>query len=386
MKILHFYKTYFPDSYGGIEQVIFQLARGAVQRGLEVEVLSLSGDASEKTLMVDNHLAHRARMDFQIASTGFSLSSIRRFAALAGEADIVHYHFPWPFMDLAHFATRLKKPTVVTYHSDILRQKLLLKAYRPLMHRFLGSMDRIVATSPNYLSTSAVLDRYRDKTAVIPIGLDKSSYPVPAPDLVAAWRARIRERFFLFVGMIRYYKGLHILLDAVQGTGYPIVIVGSGPVEDELKKHAQRLQLKNIHFLGTVNDEDKAALLTLCYAVAFPSHLRSEAFGVSLLEGAMYGKPMISSEIGTGTSYVNVDGETGLVVPRSDPLAFRDAMRFLWDHPAVAAGMGQRAQQRYWKIFTAERMAAGYIDLYQELLAAKTPASGRRPGWTAVPE
>jgi glycosyltransferase involved in cell wall biosynthesis len=386
LKILHFYKTYFPDSYGGIEQLIFQLARGAVQRGLEVDVLSLGGDGSEETHMVDNHRVHRARMDFQIASTGFSASSFRRFAALAGAADIVHYHFPWPFMDLVHFATRLKKPTVVTYHSDILRQKLLLKAYRPLMHRFLGSMDRIVATSPNYLSTSAVLDRYRDKTAVIPIGLDKSSYPAPCGVAMARWRARIGERFFLFVGMIRYYKGLHILLDAAQGTDYPVVIVGSGPIENALKKHAQRLRLKNIHFLGTVDDEDKAALLMLCYAVAFPSHLRSEAFGVSLLEGAMFGKPMISSEIGTGTSYVNINGETGLVVAPGNPAAFRDAMRFLWDHPAAAADMGQRAQQRYREIFTAERMASSYIDLYQDLLAAENSTSGGHPRWAAVPE
>src|SRR4051812_23759578 len=131
--------------------------------------------------------------------------------------------------------------------------------------------------------------------------------------------------------MLRYYKGLHILLEAVQGTGYPVVIVGSGPVERELKEHAARLRLKHIHFPGVLSEEDKVALLRLCYAVAFPSHLRSEAFGISLLEGAMYGKPMISSEIGTGTSYVNEHRHTGLVVPPGDPVAFREAMRRLWD-------------------------------------------------------
>ncbi len=157
------------------------------------------------------------------------------------------------------------------------------------------------------------------------------------------------------------------MLEAAQGTDYPIVIVGAGPIEDELKAQAAQLGLRNIHFLGYLPDGDKVALLTLCYAVVFPSHLRSEAFGISLLEGAMYGKPMISSEIGTGTTFVNIRDETGLVVPPSDPVSLRQAMRYLWEHPAQAAEMGQRAEERYWKYFTAEQMVGEYVKLYHEL-------------------
>lgn len=167
--------------------------------------------------------------------------------------------------------------------------------------------------------------------------------------------------------MLRYYKGLHILLDAAQGTDYPIVIVGAGPIEAELKAQAARLGLRNIFFLGAVPDEDKVALLTLCYGVVFPSHLRSEAFGISLLEGAMYRKPMISSEIGTGTTFINIGDETGLVVPPSDPVALRQAMSYLWEYPEEAANMGRRAEERYWEHFTAEQMVKSYVDLYDDL-------------------
>lgn len=372
MRVLHFYKTSLPDSMGGVEQAIDQIARGTNKLGIKTEVLSLTQDKVTSTVETNGYLVHRTRLDFQIASTGFSASAFKRFSQLAKQVDVIHYHFPWPFMDLVHFATRVKKPTVVSYHSDIIRQKYLLKLYCPLMQRFLASVDRIVATSPNYLATSDVLDKFSDKVSVIPIGLDKSAYPKPSPDLLAKWRTQVGQRFFLFVGVIRYYKGLHILLDAIHGMDYPVVIVGSGPVETELKEHAARLGLKNIHFLGALPDEDKVALLQLCYAVAFPSHLRSEAFGISLLEGAMYGKPMISSEIGTGTSYINVNGETGLVVPSGDPAAFREAMRFLWDNPSIATEMGKRAELRYWELFTAERMAASYADLYRELLAERS--------------
>jgi rhamnosyl/mannosyltransferase len=259
---------------------------------------------------------------------------------------------------------------VVTYHSDIVRQKTLMKVYTPLKRRFLKSVSAIVATSPNYLASSPVLTRYKDKTCVIPFGLDKAIYPHPRAEVKARWRERCGERFFLFVGVLRYYKGLHILLEAMAGTEYPVVIVGAGPIEQELKEHAQRLGLKHVMFVGALEEEDKVALLELCYALAFPSHLRSEAFGISLLEGAMYGKPMISSEIGTGTTYINIDGDTGLVVPPSDPLAFRAAMRTLWDNPDLAAGMGRRAEQRYWELFTAEKMAHSYLRLYRELKRA----------------
>jgi glycosyltransferase involved in cell wall biosynthesis len=381
MRILHFYKTYYPDSVGGIEQVIRQMCVGTGRLGVTNQVLSLSRETNLQPFEFEGHMVHRVPNNFEVASNAVSVQAIAQLARMAAEADVVHYHFPWPFMDLAHFLARVKKPTVVTYHSDIVRQKALLRLYQPLQHRFLQSVDAIVATSPNYLGSSTVLDRYRDKTRVITFGLEKSSYPEPDQARLDHWRAKVGPKFFLFVGVLRYYKGLHILLDAVAGTDYPVVIVGAGPIEQELKDHAARLGLKNVMFVGRVDELDKVALLKLCYAVAFPSHLRSEAFGISLLEGAMFGKPMISSEIGTGTTYINIDRQTGLVVPPSDPDALRTAMRTLWDDPQLAKEMGGRAEARYWQLFTAEQMADDYVSLYQELVARRepvrlTPAAG----------
>ncbi|HET9114372.1 MAG TPA: glycosyltransferase family 4 protein [Burkholderiales bacterium] len=372
MRILQFYRTSFPDSVGGIEQVINQIARGARKLGVQTDVLSLTRDKDIRTLEIDGYLAHRSRLDLQIASTGFSLSAFKRFAQLAKQADVIHYHFPWPFMDIVHFATRVNKPAIVTYHSDIIRQKFLLKLYRPLKKSFLGSVDRIIATSPNYLASSEVLQKFSDKVEVIPFGLDKSSYCQPSLERLSFWRERLGPRFFLFIGVLRYYKGLDYLLDAAQGLNYPIAIVGAGPVEQDLKVQAVRLGLNNVHFLGSLGDKDKVALLTLCYGLVFPSHLRSEAFGISLLEGAMYGKPMISCEIGTGTTFINIDGETGLAIPPADSAALRQAMTYLWDHPEIAAQMGGRAEQRYWKYFTADRMAKSYVDVYQQLARNRT--------------
>jgi len=368
MKVLHFYRTYYPDSFGGVEQVIRQLVTSTTQQGVNAEVLTLTRDKQHLDIEFEGHKVHRAPLNFEIASTGFSWAALSKFKQLAEQADIVHYHFPWPFMDLSHFLCSIKKPCVLTYHSDIVRQKQLLKIYQPLKNTFLRRVDRIVATSPNYMASSETLQAFRDKTEIITYGLERTIYPQLDQGLCAQWRAKLPAKFYLFVGMLRYYKGLHVLLNAVAGTDLPVVILGDGPEERALKSQAQQLGLTNVQFLGALPDADKAALLTLCYGLVFPSHLRSEAFGITLLEAAMYGKPMISCEIGTGTSYVNIDGETGLVVPPSDPLALRQAMSSLFDDSERAIRFGSNAAQRFEKMFTAQVMAKKYVQLYQNLL------------------
>nr|WP_314484050.1 glycosyltransferase family 4 protein [uncultured Pseudomonas sp.] len=368
IKVLHFFKTYYPDSMGGIEQVIFQIAEGTRAHGIEPQVLYLSPRGAARNEPVANHLTHRAKLDLHVASTGFSLSAFKDFAELAREADIVHFHFPWPYMDLVHFATRLNKPTVVSYHSDIVKQKWLLKLYQPLMNRFFASVDRVVASSPNYAAHSPVLTQFKGKVSIIPYGLDRSTYPKASPDKLAYWRQRLGERFFLFVGALRYYKGLDYLLEAARISGLPVVIMGGGFLEQQLRQQASDAGLSQVQFLGGLPDEDKVALLELCYAFTFPSHLRSESFGISLLEAAMYGKPLISCEMGSGTTFINQADQTGLVVPPRDAPALAQAMQRLWDDPAMAQAMGAAAQQRFEDVFTASAMANAYAELYRSLL------------------
>ncbi|RMO80941.1 Group 1 glycosyl transferase [Pseudomonas syringae pv. philadelphi] len=368
IKVLHFFKTYYPDTTGGIEQVIFELAQGCRAFDVESQVLTLSPSPAPARLHVADHQVTRVKENFNLAATGFSAQVFSQFKEMAAEADLVHFHFPWPLMDLVHFATRHGRPTVLSYHSDIIKQRTLLKLYSPLMNQFLKRMDRILVASPNYLQTSETLKPFADKTVVVPYGLDQAAYPVVATQKKAAWQQRLPEKFFLFVGVLRYYKGLNNLLSALEDVDYPVVILGGGPQEAELKEQAEKLQLRNVLFLGRLDDDDKACLLQLCYALVFPSHLRSEAFGISLLEASMYGKPMISCEIGTGTTYVNIHEETGLAVPPNDALALREAMRRLWEAPEEASGFGRNALTRFQKLFTAERMCASTVQVYRDIL------------------
>ncbi|WP_330114630.1 glycosyltransferase [Pseudomonas sp. JS3066] len=367
MKVLHFFKTFAPDQHGGVENFIRHLCHGTAKQGCENTVLSLSRHPIAE-LQTSSYRLVQVKEDFNLASTSFSLKAISTFSHLAKQADIVHYHFPWPFMDVVHFLARTGKPSVVTYHSDIVRQQVLLQFYRPLMNAFLGSVDAIAATSPNYLESSPTLLRFAKKSCAIPIGLDESLYPKPDPVAVANLKLRFGPRFFLFVGVLRYYKGLHILLEALRGTDIPMVIVGAGPIEQSLRVHAARRGLNNVHFLGPVAEQQKIDLIEASTAVVFPSHLRSEAFGISLLEAAMMGKPMICTEIGTGTSFVNKSGSTGLVVQPGNPDALKGALITLWDDDALCQAFGIAARSRFESVFTSDLMAQAYKRFYTDVI------------------
>jgi len=369
INVFHIYKWYFPDSWGGLEQSIFQICRSTTKLNVTNSLFTLSNNPSPMLVRREETDVYRFPVNLDVASCPISIKSLFSFKKLAGMSDIIHYHFPWPFGDVLNLLRPAGIPYVVTYHLDIVRQKNLLIFYKPLMRRFLSGAAKIISTSPNYLSTSSELQRLKEKVEVIPFGLDQTSYPTAEPERKQKWKSIYGDDFFIFIGVLRYYKGLHLLLKAAKGAKYTILIMGTGPIENELKKLVKELGLDNVHFLGFLPDEDKMALLSLSKGAVFPSHLRSEAFGISLLEAAMLGKPMISLEIGTGTSYVNINNVTGLVVKPNDVNELRQAMDRLHTEPKLAEEMGKNARARFEKLFSAEDMGKRYLHTYQKVLS-----------------
>ena len=367
MRVLHIYKTYYPDSFGGIEHVIQQLAHGARAHGIDSDILTVSPKAQPAQLQRPEGLILRGKRDFEIASTPFSLDAARQFAKLQRQYDLLHYHFPWPFADLMHLGLRCTTPAILSYHSDVVAQRTLNVLYAPLRERFLRQMRLIVAASPQYAASSPVLARYQERLRVIPYGLEET--PTIDPARIQHWRERLGEGFMLFIGVLRYYKGLHTLIAAAQGAPYPVVIAGHGSEAERLRAQAQSLGCNNVHFLGRIDEADKSALLHLCRAFVFPSHLRSEAFGISLLEAARQAKPMISCEIATGTTYVNQHEKTGLVIPPEHPQALRVAMDRLFADIELSTNLGTQARQRFDEHFTAQGMVTSYVAAYGEALA-----------------
>ena len=210
---------------------------------------------------------------------------------MAKDADIILYHYPWPFGDLLSFCVH-EKPSVVLYHSDIVKQKFSGALYAPLRESFLDRADVIVATSPNYAESSEILQKHRNKTKVIPLTAVPDDEPEDL-DIINQLDLSARP-FVLFVGVLRYYKGLETLVKAARQVDCPVVIAGEGPERKNLQALKEEVGARNIIFAGRITNAQKKALYKKATVFAFPSNARSEAFGISLAEAAMYGIPMVS--------------------------------------------------------------------------------------------
>ena len=173
MKILHLYKDYFPVE-GGIENYIKWLAEAQTARWHAVTVLVTSRDGRTHVESINGVRVIFAARLATISSTPISAAM---FNLLRREQpEIIHLQFPYPWGELANYYFGNASKTVLTYQSDIVRQKYLRVVYTPLMQRVLARADKIIATSPNYIRSSPVLAQWKEKCIAIPMGIDPAPF------------------------------------------------------------------------------------------------------------------------------------------------------------------------------------------------------------------
>lgn len=369
LRVLHTYRCYYPDPPGGVAQAMRQICLATAGYDIQSTIFTLSPHPEPTVLNQAEGPVVRARSWAAPASCDLGgPTALLRFAAQARQADVICYHFPWPFADLLDLVARPKKPTVLVYHSDIVRQRSLGQIYAPLMRRTLSAVSAIVATSPTYAASSPVLSdpRWKNKVRAIPLGINESQ-EAEDPRVFERLGLSDGQPFFLFLGALRYYKGLHTLVAAAKRVNAPIVIAGSGTEDAALRAQSASLGTNNVLFAGQVSDAEKMALMKRCLAFVLPSHLRSEAYGMVLVEAAMQGRPLICCEIGSGMSFVNAQDETGLLVPPENEQALAAAMNTLLNDPALAAKLGRGARARYERLFSGVPLGREYAALFREL-------------------
>lgn len=371
LAVTHIYRTYFPDPPGGMQEAIRQIALATAQQGIVNTIFTLSEYPTPKIFHRAEGRVVREKSWAEPASCNLgSVAAFQTYSCLVKASDIVHYFYPWPFADILHAGVRPQCPAVMTYVSDVVRQRWLGLAYAPLMWRTLKKMKLIVANSPFYANTSPILSHpdIRRKVRIIPLGIEESSYDKVGDDRVLR-RLDLEdgEPFFLFIGVLRYYKGAHFLVKAVQDLGAKLVVAGTGPESESLKILVAETKNNNVIFAGQVTDSEKVSLLQKCRALVLPSHLRSEAYGMVLVEAAMFSKPLVSCEIGTGTSFVNAHEETGFVVAPEAPDELRAALKTLLVDEALAIKMGVAARARYERLFSGQVLGQAYAALFREI-------------------
>jgi len=273
VKVTHLFKDYFPPTTGGIEQHMQLLCTG-LARSMDVAVL------------VPSHSVHRHRETINGVDV-VRVPEFGRFAAVPFcptmpfelrrlRPDIVHLHFPNPMGDLSYlFSSRLftaarllrlvvagsatshPVPLIISYHADVIRQRRLLPLYMPILNAVFNRASRIIAAAEENIASSPVLTRYKDRCAVIPYGIDLGAFELTDTEriVVEQRRAAAGEGTVLFVGVLRPYKGVDVLLRAMARVKAKLVVVGRGPNRLELAGLAARLGISNrVSFLGEVSE------------------------------------------------------------------------------------------------------------------------------------
>ncbi len=407
LNICHLGKFY-PPAPGGIETHVQTLARGQAALGAHVRVICI------------NH-ANRAGRDVTWARYGATQSvierdgqvhvsrlgrsaSVARLDVVPGlpkllsdlqysDLDVLHLHMPNPTMLLAAASLRLTIPLVITHHSDVVRQRLLRWFYRPFESLIYSRASAIACSSSGYVEGSALLQQHVEKVELLPMGLDLSDYtdqPPMAREHAAEIRRRYGEKIWLCVGRCVYYKGLHTAIEALVHVPGTLIIIGSGPLERDLREHARRLGVgQRVVWWGYATKDELIGAYHAATALWFPSSHRSEAFGLVQIEAMASGCPVINTEIsGSGVSWVSRHEFCGLTVPVNQPRALGSAAKRVLDDPALHARFSSAARQRAVEEFNHQTMAQRSLQIYaraamrgKKILAGEEPTRPALSRW-----
>lgn len=373
MKILQVNKLYFPD-VGGIEKTVQQLSEGLAEKA-KCKVLVCRRKGKAVTERVNNIEVIRAHTYGTLFSMPISVDFILKFRKLSKDADIIHFHMPFPLGDLACLLSGYKGKVVIWWHSDIIRQEKIMLFYKPLMNWMLKRADTIIVATRGNIIGSKYLKTFQKKCVIIPFALDKFTQKkadeyAEISNKGLAQSGHNEEVNFLFVGRLVYYKGCEYLIKAFKDThDAKLTIVGDGPLKSYLLNLACELGLESrIDFTGYVSDEEIIKYYEKCDVFVLPSVYKSEAFGLVQIEAMSFGKPVINTDLETGVPYVSINNQTGITVSAKNIKELNKAINYMIDNKEKRDLMGNMARQRVNKYYRYQQMVDSVYELYQKLL------------------
>lgn len=376
MKIVQTNKAYYPK-IGGIETVVKTLSEGFVNEySDEVEVLACNHKVNSKKI---EQIINKVKVTY-LPTFGFALSlpisPSYPQQLLKTYGDILHIHQPFPLADLTlEIFPKLRKKfskIVTSWHCDITRQKWALPLYGKYIHKFLNIVDKIIVSNPPLIENSRFLRHYKSKCEVIPIGihLDWTNTKLDIKIQDSILKKSNNKLMILFVGRLVVYKGIEYLIQAMKFVeNGSLIIIGSGPLQNSLKKLILELNLESkIKMIPEVDEKTLQAYYKSCDIFVLPSINETEAYGIVQIEAMACGKPLICTELGTGTSYINKHNLTGLVVPPEDSNALAQAINETINNAELREKWGANGRARAFEEFTADKMVQRTYKLYQDLL------------------
>jgi glycosyltransferase involved in cell wall biosynthesis len=373
LKVLHLGK--FDGDVGGIERHLRTLLRAMPP---EIEVVNLVANDRRIT---DEHRRNGYSTN-RVANYG-SLASVALAPAMPAVARrlhrqhqfaLVHLHFPDPLGHLTAVALPRSVRRVISWHSDIVKQKWALSLYSPFLQSFVRDADALIGATPQHFATSSQMPPGKPGQIreIIPYGFD------PAALATSDESRRKRDQLLaergdrpsiLAVGRHVYYKGFDFLIRAMQSIDAVLWIGGHGPLTNSLMQLAAQMGLTDkVKFVGFIPDQLMVAYYEACDVFCMPSVERAEQFGLVQLEAMYCSKPVVTTRLGTGVEYVTIDGETGLLVPPKDSQALANALGTLLADSALRVRMGEAGKRRVYEVFSVEQMVRKTVDVYHRVL------------------
>jgi glycosyltransferase involved in cell wall biosynthesis len=372
LKVLHIGKFY-PPAAGGMERVVRLLCTSAGGR-LASSVLAYNSRASTFAETVEGVPVTRVGTWGKAGSVPVSPALISHLRRIDADMVVLHEPNPWALLSYAVAAPRM--PLAIWYHSDVVRPRLQYELfYAPLARRVYDRAASFIVSSPALAAHADALRPYRDRTHVIPFGIEECVTGDRELLLRAEGiRRRLQGPIVLFAGRLVAYKGVDVLIKATADLPVTVVIVGDGPMRASWAALAARKsEPGRIVFTGEIPDDELKAYFEACDMFVLPSITRAEAFGFVQLEAMTHGKPVISTGLPSGVPWVNRDGVTGLVVPPGSVAALRAAIQQLASDAPLRQRLGAGGQRRVRNEFSIRQMADRFVRVCHDVVTPRTP-------------
>ncbi|MEM7486714.1 MAG: glycosyltransferase [Bacteroidota bacterium] len=361
MKILQINKFYYPD-IGGIETVVKQYAEFSTDEH-EATVLCVHKNFKLRTSFeeVNNVKVIRCSSFGTFFSMPVSLSFFFFLFRIKNRFDVLHFHEPFPLASIMSPFLRGRTKIVVTWHSDIIKQKLLKRIIEIFQAALCRKADLITTTSPNMKRFSSVISHFKKKVRILPLSIDTENKQ----------SSNLDKGYILYLGRLSYYKGIDILLKAYERskTNKKLLIIGDGDANIVQTIKSMKLNSsKTIEFINEfVSEEEKYEYIKKCSFLAFPSIEPSEAFGIIQLEAMLLGKPVINTNLSTGVPYVSKHKVTGITVAPKSIEELSSAIDELSFDNNLLSRLGENARERVMNNFSNRIIKKELLKIYVDL-------------------
>src|SRR5579875_180720 len=360
----------FPPSKGGVERCVYELSTRFAERNHKVVVATSSRGKKAKF--------HKERIDkldvirfperFHIFEA--PILPTLSMTALFADYDVLHVHGMSPTItDLSIFFAKLRgKPVVLTYHNDAESDrwgriaKVAAFVYSTLASAVIRRADVIVSSTRSYAETSPALKPSLDRLKVIPMGVDAEKY-----EQLDLTEKDDSEHDLLFVGQLKDYKGVEVLLEAIyylrlEGHNVKLKVVGTVPESGNLRRQARLLGLEqDVLFLGNVSDTELMELYATCDSLVLPSLNRREAFGIVLLEAIAAGRNVVASDIPGVNEVASLGG--GYLARPNDAQSLANSILSSLQNKRHPESIRMVAKELSW-----DKLAAKYLSIFEELV------------------